>query len=496
MKGNGPNAIAMVLHAQFRYFFVELAQELRARTGARIYLYCGNSEKARYMKSVAPDGVFDAILDAGILSSAIQQTALDETDVIDRAKVVESNLGVTINEIASGNRHLGRGFAMSGVYHPRSHQSENTSHLQMIHGFVSEIEFWQNELVKKNISVVIHGGRVVAEVARSLNIPFRSLFVSRTKNLHYWASSITGESPEIKAIFDRQSSYDKAMTLDEPYFGHMTLRANFIKSITLTGTVRRMARSIVNQITWRLRRDPKGREYFLSSMVRLHFRRWLDFRREMRRGVDLTSLEGKRFIFFPLQTDPEVALQVHSPEFFFQHAAIVAISRDLPADTLLVVKDAYEALGRRPKDFYRQLRDLKNVVMVNPIELGLRIVDKAEAVATICSTVGFEAATAGKPVITFSRHNLYGMLPHVFLVDSFDDVKRGIQEALSADFDSKQARIYGQIFLAAVAEGSFDMRDYDHINFKKFDRQIVPDAASSLIDCLPKNFFQSGSTAA
>ena len=138
MKGNGPNAIAMVLHAQFQYFFVELAQELRARTGARIYLYCGNSEKARYMKSVAPDGVFDAILDAGILSSAIQKTALDETDVIDRAKVVESNLGVTINQIASGNRYLGRGFAMSGVYHPRSHQSANTSHLQMIHGFVSD----------------------------------------------------------------------------------------------------------------------------------------------------------------------------------------------------------------------------------------------------------------------------------------------------------------------------------------------------------------------
>ena len=50
--------------------------------------------------------------------------------------------------------------------------------------------------------------------------------------------------------------------------------------------------------------------------------------------------------------------------------------------------------------------------------------------------------------------------------------------------------------LSAVVEGSFDMRDYDHINFKKFDRQIVADAASSLIDGLPKISLQSGTTAA
>ena len=81
---------------------------------------------------------------------------------------------------------------------------------------------------------------------------------------------------------------------------------------------RRMARSIINQIVWRLRQDPKGREYFLSSMIRLQFRRWLDYRREMRLGANLDSLEGKRFVFFPLQTGPEIRLQVLSSEFFFQ----------------------------------------------------------------------------------------------------------------------------------------------------------------------------------
>jgi len=494
-NGKDPTVIAIVLHnSQFRYLLVGLAEELRTRNAAKIYLYCRDSEKARYMKSVAGEGVFDEIIDAGIQFTAIKQKSLTVKEVFERAKTAETKIGSTVNEIAAGSRHLGRGFAMSGPYHPRSHQSESTSYLQMVHGIVSEIDFWRDEFVEKNISVVVEGGRVVADVARSLDIPFRVVFTSRTKNLHYWATTITGESPAIEENYTHRSTADELIKVDEPYFAHMTLRVEFLKSITVYGTIGRMAKSITNQILWRLRQDPKGREYFLSSMIRLHFRRWLDYRREMRLGANLESLEGKRFVFFPLQTDPEIGLQVHSPEFFFQHAAIVALARDLPADTLLVVKDTYEALGRRPKDFYRQIRDLKNVVMVDPIELGLKIVDKAVAVALICGTVGFEAATPGKPVISFGRHNLYVILRQVFLVDSFDDVKLALDKALSGDFDSQKARSDGQKFLSAVIEESFDMGDYDHIHFDKFDRQIMADAATSLIDGLPKISLQSATT--
>ena len=66
----------------------------------------------------------------------------------------------------------------------------------------------------------------------------------------------------------------------------------------------------------------------------------------------LEDLEGKRFIFFPLSTEPE-SLQTLSPEYFYQLAFITSIARDLPVGVYLVVKE--HSLPCRPpaKNFLR-----------------------------------------------------------------------------------------------------------------------------------------------
>ena len=84
----------------------------------------------------------------------------------------------------------------------------------------------------------------------------------------------------------------------------------------------------------------------------------------------LEDLEGKRFIFFPLSTEPE-SLQMLSPEYFYQLAFITSIARDLPVGVYLVVKEHLAAVGRRPKDFYGQIMEFKNVIVANIQEDGM-----------------------------------------------------------------------------------------------------------------------------
>ena len=67
------------------------------------------------------------------------------------------------------------------------------------------------------------------------------------------------------------------------------------------------------------------------------------------------------FIFHCL-TEPEIALHgISSLTFFFQLSAINILSRDIPSNFRIVVKEPVLAIGRRPKQFYEQILSLKNV---------------------------------------------------------------------------------------------------------------------------------------
>ena len=100
----------------------------------------------------------------------------------------------------------------------------------------------------------------------------------------------------------------------------------------------------------------KARGYYTGEELRYFIRRWRD-RRALTgtRLAKLSDMKGTRFVFYPLHTEPETALLQLSPEYFYQLSAIAALSRDLPAGVMLAVKETYEAIGRRPADFYGQI---------------------------------------------------------------------------------------------------------------------------------------------
>ena len=64
--------------------------------------------------------------------------------------------------------------------------------------------------------------------------------------------------------------------------------------------------------------------------------------------------------------------------------AIILGTRALPAGVKLAVKEHVTAVGRRPDDFYGQIAEFKNVVMLDPFELGLACTKAAAVTVTIC----------------------------------------------------------------------------------------------------------------
>ena len=90
----------------------------------------------------------------------------------------------------------------------------------------------------------------------------------------------------------------------------------------------------------------------------------------------------------------------------------------------------------------------------------------------------------GKPVISFGRHNLYNILPHVRVINDEKHLKNELAWALSEEFKKDIALSDGKRFLAAVVNGSFDLGKFDTSHGKNYDELEVQRAYKSLVNGL------------
>ena len=472
--------IAFCARSESRLFLVALAREIKRRHGSRIHLYCSGPQEVAYYNNLNDDGVFTSVVDGGILFERAFDADLNEDDVMARARAFEELTGYTINRMVVSNRHFGRGYALGGFYHPRSRYSEKVDYVHMVHAYCSCLEFWDREFSDKSITLCINGSKEAAYVAHARKIPYRAIAGSRVKNLHYWSKNELSETDAFERSW-RSGSQFPDITMDAPYYTHQVNRKRFLKNFSLRALAHNWALTTARYLYWRLRGYQKAKVYYYAENMRFFWHVWRDYR-ELRRlsGARLSDLEGKKFVYFPMHVEPETALQGISPEYFYQHALIAAVSRDLPAGYCLAVKEAYGAIGRRPANFYRQVADLKNVVFLDTWEVGFDCARKADAVVTICGTAGLEAAVAGRPVIAFGRHNIYNFLPSVRVVEDECDLPEYLREALGDGHDPEQTQADAKRLLQAIADNSFDMGAYDYVNLKQFEAQSVEAACDKL----------------
>lgn len=472
------------LHArsETRFFTAALAAELRARCGAEIVLYCRNRQEIDFYQRFNGDGRFAELVNVDEGLESARQRLPKGVAIVNEARRWEDRLGTTINFLAVSHRHLGRGYSLGGYRHPRSRQSEMASYDDLLAHYCSTLDYWSTEIRDRRLDLMLNGGKEFAICARLAGIPYRIMNGSRYRNYHNWAWNEYFENPRFTEGYHRGDGRELAdLPFDRPYDNHLHNRHRFFEEVRASRLLKRGALLIAQYGWWRFRGYEKARGYYLSSNLGYFWRIWRDWRKL--RGLARTKLDalvGRPFVYFPLHLEPETALQGLSPEFFYQLSAIAAISRDLPAGTTLAVKEALGAVGRRPADFYGQIAEFKNVVLLDPSEPGFECAKRASATVTICGTAGLEAAMHGRPVVTFGRHNIYNVLPHVRVIEDESNLQAGLRDALLVERDIKEMKRNSQRFLKSVVVHSFDMRDYDYFSPESFLPDAVVDACTAL----------------
>ncbi|RKE98834.1 hypothetical protein [Ichthyenterobacterium magnum] len=114
-----------------------------------------------------------------------------------------------------------------------------------------------------------------------------------------------------------------------------------------------------------------------------------------------SEVENKKFVVYTLHKQPEASVDVVGRYYDNQYTNIQNIWRILPDDWHLVVKEHTNAIGDRSLSFFKKIKKLRNLVLLNEHVNSHKIIQDAKAIFSVSGSIAYEAALYGKPAFLF-----------------------------------------------------------------------------------------------
>jgi hypothetical protein len=153
--------------------------------------------------------------------------------------------------------------------------------------------------------------------------------------------------------------------------------------------------------------------------------------------------ESKPFVYFPLHVVDDYKIKRVIPHCYDQASIIEQVADSLPHGYELVLKEHPMSIGRNTLKMLRRVARIPNARLVAPHTSSHMLIQRAEAIAVISSTVGLEALLYAKPVLTLGQpfYSGYGVTVDV---DSFREIREAVPALLTFTPDEERiARFMG-----------------------------------------------------
>lgn len=168
-----------------------------------------------------------------------------------------------------------------------------------------------------------------------------------------------------------------------------------------------------------------------------------------------------KFVYFPLQAEPEAVLDVAAPLFTNQLELARVIALSLPGDYTLAVKDHPAMLGFRSRQYLQKLSQTPNVKLIDYRISSQELLVHSSLVLSPNSTSLAEAAFYRKPAIQFGNQGTTLKLPNVIRHTDVGTLVQVINRELSRDltFPDYERRLKN--YVAAAYDTGYAL---DYIN--------------------------------
>ena len=227
-----------------------------------------------------------------------------------------------------------------------------------------------------------------------------------------------------------------------------------------------------------------------SNIIKLIIKRLFKFKQKhkyqsiIHRNLEFSTQNKKiNYFIFPLQFHPESATILLGKWFHNQIEILKILSRILPYNVKIVVKEHPHSIGRRPRGFYDEIDKLHNIIFINSNFPVNDLIENSIGVITISSTMGLEAILANKPVILFGDIH-YGILSGIIKATNFRKVEHYFNEAMTFKGYNEKEK---WALLKTIFDKTMTLKGFSPYNFNS---SHVESYVNFLLDELIENNFE------
>lgn len=351
---------------------------------------------------------------------------------------------------------------------------------------------------------VTFGEMLGLEIAQSRGIPVLHLHSSRIQNYFSLHDVVYGTSSHFHALMQKKDYKEETKALTNEVIEEATKNGLLYEGVdiaiskgrplNLLRSLKPLAASLYIElkrfIDPELRRDrhdpgalmPWFYQYWHQPLRERIIKMRLSRSKRVVTAKDLQSLG--EYCFYPLHSEPEVALQVLGRPYHKNQIELMRnLAASLPAGMKLLVKEHPRSMGLRPYSYYKAMFEIPNLVLVDAHSPSQPVVQHSKMVAVISGTIGFEAIMMQKPVMLLG-HPKYEGIRGRMTAKCYDlfDLPNAIRCLLSEyHFDRDEL----ESFINATIEGSVPIDLYSNL-LKKPGRHSLQDGKVSAEEDLHK----------
>ena len=265
-------------------------------------------------------------------------------------------------------------------------------------------------------------------IAKKQNIPYLQLKLTRIGNYVSWFSNPFDISEHIadsfKNIIEKKDYLNNKIVLKEAkdfifsnknsnliYEGAITLnnKEKFIERFT-TSKILKKIKSLINSLKNQFLNFDSHYPNIIYTIFQIKFSR--NFRKyyfntknifDINSSSEFYKFNKYTYAFYPLNTEPEVALLGYGRPYRNQIETIRNIASSLPVNWKLVVKEHPNSFGYRKLTYYKKLKQIPNVVLASHKINSNLLIKNSDLVAVVYGTIGLESIILRKPLITFCK---------------------------------------------------------------------------------------------
>jgi hypothetical protein len=414
----------------------------------------------------------------------------------DEVEKYENKYNNTFSMLLSHYRNLGKGYITNVDYHPDSAHTY-WEYDKKINHILDEMKFWE-KLIEKNkpkFMLSVLPIKVIAIVSEYYGCKTFGLNYIKFGNRLFWSeneyftSSLTIE--KIQYYMENYPSLEKISDIDYEYIASSKYTQgqiqfgffNSCKEIFKQIYVESKANVIRMAAKWLLKRELPKKNYPYLAWLKVSLNKPKSYNFFCKNGVNIDELKNNntKYVYIPLHMEPEVALMQFSPEFTNSTEMIVWLSKSIPVNHVIVVKEAPGSFGTRSLKYYEKLLKIPNVRLAHPDVHTWDWAKSSEFVSTITGTCAVEAVFFKKPVVSFGKHQIANYLPTVFYASDFQTTRDAVRKILAFQGADDRFEISKEVLYRAIMDTSFDPQ-YSLIKLYRSSSVHLEEAKSTLED--------------